>query len=198
MNQVNKKIYRTAIIYRDRLVYDIDYESWKIAKVRVDDKTLQAETSTDEEADMFLERQFDTAFGLLKGDLQFCLDYLTAAGATANDKLKTRTDGDVELAPAEDDGEIVATQENESNDEPETEWPTHYKIGFAFSPYWYGNIETIKTCIHQYIKCYTLAEWFSLVKPDEAAKYSQQAESYRSQAVNYCRQENAFGVTFRL
>ena len=189
--------YRTAIFYRDRLVYDIDYESWKIAKVRLDNKTLQAETSTDDEADMFLERQFDTAFGLIKGDLQFCLDYLTAAGDTANDKLKMRSDNDVELEMT-DEEEVEAVAENEQSEEPTTGFPVHYKIGFRFSPYWNGNIEAIKTAIHNFIVYSALAEWFRLVKPDEAAAYMQKAEIMRGKAVNYCRQEDAFGVTFRL
>jgi hypothetical protein len=196
MKPILKPQYRTAVLYRDRLVYDIDFESWKIARMCVDDKTVQAETSTDEEADMFLERKFDTALGLIRGDLQFCLDYRTAAGDTANDKLKYQTDGDVELQPVDDEeDEITAQPETE---EQTQQWPTHYTIGFRFSPYWYGNIETIKTCIHQYIVCYTLSEWFSLVKPDEAAAYLQKAEDYKKKAVNYCRQENAYGVTFRL
>lgn len=189
--------YRTAVIYRDRLVYDIDFESWKMARVRIDDKRVQAETSTDEEADMFLERQFDTAFGELKGNLQFCLDHLTKAGDIANDKLKMRRDGDVELAPTDDDEEIVATQESEQ-EEPVTEFPVHYTIGFKFSPYWNGNIEAIKTAIHNYLRAYTLTQWFSLVKPDEAPKYAQEADAWMGKAINYCRQEDCSGITFRL
>ena len=191
--------YRTAILYRDRLVYDIDFESWKIARVRVDDKALQAETSTDEEADMWLERQFDTAFGLIKGDLQFCLDYLTVAGTSATDKLKMRHDNDVELAADDDDSDEEVVVNAEGTDPvPSTEFPVHYTIGFRFSPYWYGNIEAIKTAIHNYIVNLTLYEWFRMVKPDEAPAYEKKAETFRLKAINYCRQENAYGVTFRL
>ena len=187
--------YRTAIFYRDRLVYDIDFESWKIAKARLDNKTLQAETSTDEEADMWLERQFDSALDTIKGDLQFCLDYLTKGGDTADDKLKTRTTNDVELEQT-DEEEVVAT--NESEEEPTTEFPIHYKIGFKFSPYWNGNINTITKTIHNYIVYSALGAWFQLVKPDEAPAYIQKAELLRGKVINYCRQEDCFGVTFRL
>ena len=197
MNPKMPPKYRTAIFYRNRIVYDVNYESWKIAKVRIDNKTLQAETSTDEEADMWIERQIDTALSTIKGKLQFCLDYRTKGGDTADDKLRMRSDNDVELEQV-DEEEVDAAPENESQTEPTTEFPVHYQIGFIFSPYWNGNIETITKTIHNYIVYSILAKWFKLVKPDEAADYTKQAEDLKGEAINFCRQEDAFGVTFRL
>ena len=190
--------YRTVVLYRDRLLYDINFESWKIAKVRVNDKALQAETSTDEEADMWIERQIDTCLGEVKGSLQFCLDHLTKAGDIANDKLKMRQDTDVELEQEQEE-EVVAVQEDQTQEEaPAEEFPVHYTIGFRFSPYWNGNIESIKTAIHSYICSFTLAKWFELVKPDESVTYAKQADSWLGKAINFCRQEDCSGITFRL
>lgn len=213
--------YRTVILYRDRLIYDINYESWKISKTRIDDKTVQMELSTDEEADMFLERSFNTAIGKIKENLLFCLDRFTKGGDTATNKLpmKEDTDAEVEAVTNDDaDGYTVGTHEycsgiqdggtgggnagaasQESEQTPaQQQFRTHYTFGLKFSEYWRGNVEVIMTNMHNYIRCFTLSEWFALVKPDEAARYLQYADKFLSDMVGNAREESMEGVSFRL
>lgn len=216
--------YRTVILYRDRLIYDINYESWKISKTRIDDKTVQMELSTDEEADMFLERSFNTAIGKIKENLLFCLDRFTKGGDTATNKLPMRdeNEADVQTVTNDDatnntnDGYITGTNEDniltpqgsgggnagsaqESEQTPaQQQFRTHYTFGLKFSEYWRGNVEVIMTNMHNYIRCFTLSEWFALVKPDEAARYLQWADKYLSDMVGNAREESMEGVSFRL
>lgn len=196
------KIYKAVILRRDRLVYDINFESWKIAQMRVDNKTMQMATSTDEEADMWLERQFNTCLDEIEGKLQFCLDHPTAAGDIKDNVLR----GNRSFQAEEDEenaetAEVIATSgeaQERSDDSGSSEWPRQYVIGFRFSMFWRGNIGAIGSALHNYIKSFTLSEWFALTKPDEAARYAQAADDYLHKAINYCRQEDCSGITFRL
>lgn len=204
MTKCNKSQYRTVILYRDRLIYDINYESWKISKTRVDNKTVQSELSTDEEADMFLERQFNTAFGKIKENLLFCLDRFTKGGDTATNKLPMKEDDDAELEPVTNDGYANATQEGSGeetetdDDKPETTFRPHYTFGFKFSEYWKGDVEQMMNNMHNYVRCFTLSEWFALVKPDESARYLQYADKYLEALVDVAREESMEGVMFML
>lgn len=204
MTKYNKPKYRTVILYRDRLIYDINYESWKISKTRVDNKTMQSELSTDEEADMFLERQFNTAFSKIKENLLFCLDRFTKGGDTATNKLPMKEDIDAELETVTDDDYANATHEGEGGEtetgeeKPKTNFRVHYTFGFKFSPYWKGNAEQMMNNMHNYVRSFALSEWFALVKPDESARYLQYADKYLEALVDVAREESMEGVMFML
>jgi hypothetical protein len=187
-----KPILKTAILMRDRLVYDINFETWKIAGVRIEDKVLQSKTSTDEEADMWIESKFQDCIDLLKGKLMFCLDHVTKAGDVTSNELEANSNF---VTEEDDEDESIISLEPEVE---HNEFPVQYVFGFAFSVYWHGNIKSIARSLHDYIVAYTLGEWFALVKPDEAARYMQKADKHLSDVINFCRQEDCRGITFRL
>jgi len=203
-----RKQYKTVVIYRDNLVYDINFESWKIARMRIDDKTVQMETSTDEEADMFIERHIDSAINNIKTSMLWCLDRVTRAAAVSTNKLSQDWENpsqgphyEPDTSMPVDDTLLDATQTDWEEHTPEpaaARFRTHYDFGFVFSSYWMGDIDAVKSAIHNYMRCRVLTEWFALVKPDEAARYERYATRYLLDAVTAARQERADGITFRL
>lgn len=84
--------YKTVVLHRASLLYDINYESWKIARCRIENMKLQAETSTDEEADLFVERVIDTAINNLKDHLLWCLDTSTASADVSSNLIDMDTE----------------------------------------------------------------------------------------------------------
>lgn len=200
--------YKTVVLHRASLLYDINYESWKIARCRIENMKLQAETSTDEEADLFVERVIDTAINNLKDRLFWCLDTSTASADVSSNLIDMDTENPSEGPQYEpdtslpvDDFTMDTTIPDIEEHTPETtvaRLPQHYTFGFRFSRYWRGNIHSVKSAIHNYIKSLVLSEWFALVKPDEAVRYAQAADKYLTDAVSYARQESMEGIHFRL
>lgn len=213
-----RKLYKTVILDRDFLLYDINFESWKIAKCKIEAKPLQAEISTDEEADMFIQRSIDTAIGNIKNELLWCINNRSIFSSVQTDRLDQDFENPAEGVhyPAdvdfptdeavydETDGGLISDTtdttaiELHEDHEPEARFPRYFTIEFVFPDYWRGSLESLKVAIHNYVTRFVLSEWFALTKPDESERYLALAASYMKKAVECARQEDVKNVIFRL
>lgn len=208
--------YKTVILDRDFLLYDINFESWKIAKCKVEAKPLQAEISTDEEADLFIERSIDTAIGNIKNELLWCINNRSIRSAVQTDRIEQDFENpaegvhypaDVDFPTDEavydgsglvsDTTDTTAIELHEEH-EPEARFPRYYTIEFVFPEYWRGSLESLKVALHNYVTRFVLSEWFALTKPDESERYLNMSAVFMKKAIECARQEDVKNVIFRL
>jgi hypothetical protein len=52
------------------VLYDVNYTTWKVAKCRIADQQMQAESQTDDENNRWFARQYETAIDNIKSRLQ--------------------------------------------------------------------------------------------------------------------------------
>lgn len=170
-------------LLRSELLHDIEFESWKIAKICVETATLQERMQVDFEADDWIERKIEEATDEIYGRLSFCLDERNVA---LRDTLN--------VTPKYNENNFP---EEPTSEEEMFEKPRKYTFHFTFEEGWNGSVRYLRKNLHRYVVCYTLAEWFTLVKPDEVAAYAAKAAA-ALRAIEAGSRPASLNCTFRL
>lgn len=68
--------------------------------------------------------------------------------------------------------------------------PNDYTFTFKFSDSWRGSIESLSSYINHFIVSYILSEWMILSSNENAAKYEDMAESWRSKMIDEALSED--------
>ena len=170
-------------LLREELIYDIQFEAWKISKTHIDNKTMQAEAHVNLEADDWIERQIEYAVDRIHGKLARiipdCSDMLT-------DRLDEVPLYNFDNVPRD-------------NPEPEelVEKPSQYVIPMMLDKKWVVSARAIRSWLHKSVTNYVLFEWFNLVLQDKAGDYLIKSDRALDEVNRACG-TTTLNMTFRL
>lgn len=170
-------------LLREELIYDIQFEAWKISKTHIDDKTMQAEAHVNMEADDWIERQIQSAIDRIHGKLARIIP-------DHSDMLTDRLDE----TP-------LYNFDNVPRDNPEpaelVEKLSQYVIPMMLDPKWVISARAIRSWLHKSVTSYVLSEWFSLVLPNKAGDYLMKSDKALDE-VNRAFGTSTLNMSFRL
>lgn len=170
-------------LLREELIYDIQFEAWKISKTHIDDKTMQAEAHVNMEADDWIERQIQSAIDRIHGKLARIIP----------DHSDMLTDRLVEIPKYSTD--------DVPRDNPEPaelfDKPSQYVIPMRLEPNWVISARAIRSWLHKSVTSYVLSEWFSLVLPNKAGDYLMKSDKALDEVNRACG-TTTLNLSFRL
>ena len=97
------KQYKSVIVKRKDVLYDVNFISWKTAKCRIAEAEARAEAQTDDEGRIWFERMLATAVDHLKAKLRWCIDEYTGTIVDNSIKQRTVTYGEEDYPEVEQD-----------------------------------------------------------------------------------------------
>ncbi len=156
----------SVILRRADIRHDVNFTSWKVARCRIGGVQSKSLSITDEEAATLLQRFLVTAVGEIRAALQRYIRL--PLPRVADDSLRTERCE----RPQESDGYDIDTTSREVT----TIFPEEYVLELLMPDDWRGDAHTLALRAHGYVVSYILAEWFDIVKPDEAPTYRAKAE----------------------
>lgn len=193
------KQYKSVIVKRKDVLYDVNFISWKTAKCRIAEAEARAEAQTDDEGRIWFERMLATAVDHLKAKLKWCIDEHTGTIVDNAIKQRTVTYGEEDYPEVEQDYDSFSDDATALDSPAEIKLPIkEHVFRFAFSNTWKGNFNALANYIHRYIVDYILFEWFKITLPDEAAGYLASSEDWEDRIISEARSEDVSNVFFRL
>lgn len=157
-------------LLRNELIYDIDFVTNRIAKMRFTDEDIKkasSVTSEGEENQDWLDDTIMSALNNVSQKLRFC--------HISHSRLST---DEVRPVNSEDEGVIFNMALN--------------------LPKWRGSAESLARFIHEYIVNYTLSEWFLMTMADISPVYAEKANRNLTQIVNESRNADIGTPVYRL
>lgn len=173
-------------LLREELIYDIQFEAWKISKTHIDDKTMQAEAHVNMEADDWIERQIQSAIDRIHGKLARIIP-------DRSDMLTDRLD---EIPKYNFDN--IPTNLRDNPDQAELfDKLSQYVIPMRLEPNWVVSARAIRSWLHKSVTSYVLSEWFSLVLPNKAGDYLTKSDKALDEVNRACG-TTTLNMSFRI